>query len=631
MAAPILLDTRDTPIEVLAQVLNESFQNNTGITLSDLSQSPVATESIQSAIVESYLATASKSVVGTEQYDVIRPTMTICDGQILGPVSTSITTQIIQTTGNGLISQHSRNSTSPFQTGDIFEFPLVIRPGDFKITNDAPQNTIQGVQFFTTTVSGNPVLFEPGVTKDVSEWVYTLDSQNGPYYYGTEQDGFQVLMAIQLTGTPTPPISYNYTYALDWVKQPSTLNNSYTQEFTSVVMDSSLNTYTAFFSRTTSSSSSSQIVLVKMDSSGNIVWDTTQHTQFNSEVNSTARDERPCIVISESTSQIFLAYITNWAPYSETIHGGFDIRIVSVNTNTGNVLWTYRGSEINSSGNEDLASLSLSLNGSSLLVANSVRGNTSESNGVYQGTSTGYDDVIFAKLDLCGNHIWTTHSPVVNTTNTDIQPTITSDSLGNIYVAYISAGNVGGLGNSGSYDVYVIKADSSGGILGTFHPQGINTSVPDVMPKIQYSPYDNTLYLGHYTQFPFNVIITKLDLDCNVIWTENTLTNYDTTNEHLDITVDPTNGMCIFSYSATPNRPNNYDIIIGGIDPSGTVRFLENISGLQSINSGSELIPSIYAGAQDALAVAYRTNGVVEGSHSGSNDVVIAKLTKTPL
>lgn len=632
MSIPVLLDVRDTPIQLDYDILNSAFENNTGISSTNMTQPSESTESIRSAVEESYLATASRAVLGTEEYDVTQVSIPLTEQHIVDSVASSITPQSIQSIGNDLITQHSRSQTSPFQPGDTFHFLFNFRPGDFTITNDAPNNIREGVSFFTTSISDRPTLFGPGITRDISNWVYTLDSLNGPYYYGTEQSGFQVHMAIQLSGTieePSEPVSYNYTYTVDWVNQPSSLNTIYTQEYTSVVIDSNLYSYTAFFSRSTSSSSSSNIVLVKMDPCGNIVWDTTQNSQFNSNVNSTSRDERPSVALSESTGQLLLSYITLWAPYSETVYGGFDIRVVSVDISTGNVLWTYRGPEINTSGNEDRVRVATTINDSSFLLANSVRGNTSESNGAYQGTSNTYDDVIFSKLDLSGNHIWTTHSTIVNTTNTDIQPSITSDSSGNVYVAYISAGNVNNLGNDGSYDVYVVKASSSGTVLGVFHPQGVNTNTVDVVPSIQYSSYDDTLYLAHYTQFPFNVIITKLDLDCNVIWTENSQTNYTVTNEHLGITVDQFTGMCVFGYGATSNRPNNYDLIIGGIDPSGTVRFLTNFPELQS--SGSEILPSLHIGTQDSLVVAYQTTGAVSGTHSGSNDIVVAKLIKTPV
>jgi hypothetical protein len=258
----------------------------------------------------------------------------------------------------------------------------------------------------------------------------------------------------------------------------------------------------------------------------------------------------------------------------------------------------------------------------------SVRGNTSESGGVYQGTSTNYDDVIFAKFNLVtGAHIWTSHHSVMNTSNTEAHPSIATDTDGNIYITYMSLGSVNSLTSEGSFDIFFVKANTSGAVVSVNKLEGVNTNGTDIVPTLRYSSYDDTLYMCHSRYSPFDVVITKIAKDGNVIWTNSSDVNIDNVNEYIGMDVDQTNAMCVFAYSASPTRPGNYEIAVGMIDPSGTVRYLDRPEILQS--TSAEYNASVAVDWQGNVRIAYETEGSVNGGvYQGTRDIVVASLSR---
>lgn len=627
MAAPVLADITHFPIRIDESDMNAAYTQSQTISLVNASISDEAVDEIVNVLRESYKASSGAAIVNDPSVDVIYEEMlTLSSSYILNTIVQSMTSSAIQSLGSSLITQHMRDETSPFQAGDVYTFPFVVKPGDFTILNDAPYNKAFGVEFFNFEVDGRPIVSKPGDTTTISQWIYTADALSGPYYEGTAEDGFVVNMAIHLISS-TEPVSYDYTYNVDWVVQPLTLNSPYAQSWSSTVVDREFNTYVAFFSRSSSATNSSNLVIAKFDSSGNILWNTNENQAFQDAVNTAAyREENPNLILSDDTNQLIVAYMTTSTTAGT---GGGDSKIVSIDNHTASINWVYHGPEINSAYNDGTPELALSMIDNTVVLVHSVRGNTSESGGVYQGSSVNYDDIVFAKFDLLtGAHLWTTHHSVANTTATEVHPSIATDPNGNIYIVYMSSGDVNSLGSEGSFDIFFLKADSQGTVVSIQKLVGVNTNAPDVVPTLRYSSYDDTLYMSHYRQGPFEVVISKLTLEGDVMWTKTNGVNIDTVNEYVGMDVDKTNGMCVFAYSATPVRPGNYELTIGTIDPSGTVHYLERPSALQS--SGADYTPSVAITVDGNLRIAYESEGSVNGGvYQGSRDIVVASLSRT--
>jgi hypothetical protein len=91
-----------------------------------------------------------------------------------------------------------------------------------------------------------------------------------------------------------------------------------------------------------------------------------------------------------------------------------------------------------------------------IYVAYTTTGNVS--GGSFTG---GIYDIIVFKLDTNGNTLWTRQNNTFNTSLSDVSPSITSDLLGNVYVAYHADGIVSGHSNMGSTDIVVFKIGPS--------------------------------------------------------------------------------------------------------------------------------------------------------------------------
>jgi hypothetical protein len=619
---PVLADMTNYHIRIKDNIINQAYMENQGINVENLTISEEAIQYITHYVRESYKASSGKALTGDSTVDAIaEEIINITSLDILTSIAQSITSDKLQELGNVLISNHSRNTSYPFHQGDIYTFSLNILPNNFVVFNDSPNNVAHGTTFFNTTIDGKSILVSPQENVTISQWIYTIDAQLGPYYEGTAEDGFLIDMAFLVYEDDT----YNYVYDVIWAIQPTELNATYQQSWSTTTVDNSFNTYVAFYSRSSSSTNSSDLVVAKFDQSGNILWHTLNNVEFQTSANSTFREESPNIIVSEDTNQIIVAYMST----NTTGTGGGDSRIISLDKDTASVNWTYSGSEINSPYNDGTPKIALSISDNTIVLTASVRGNTSESDGAYQGASIDHDDIIFAKFNLTtGSHIWTKHHSVMNTSSTEVYPSVATDSDGNIYIVYMSLGSVNSLTNEGSFDIFFLKANIDGDIISITNLVGLNTNSTDIVPTLRYSSYDDTLYICHSRHSPFEIVITKISTDGNVIWSKgDSSVNIDVVNEYIGMDIDQTNGMCVFAYSASETRPGNHDITVGAVDPSGDVRYIEKPSILQSSNA--EYSPSVVVDSGGNVRIAYETEGSVNGGvYQGSRDIVITSLSK---
>lgn len=95
------------------------------------------------------------------------------------------------------------------------------------------------------------------------------------------------------------------------------------------------------------------------------------------------------------------------------------------------------------------------------------------------GTTTGNTDIAVFKLDSNGNFIWSRQAPIFNTTGLDLRPTIAHDIQNNIYISYHTTGTVSGGTNRGSSDIVIFKLDSDGTHLWNSQYPIFNTSAYD--------------------------------------------------------------------------------------------------------------------------------------------------------
>ena len=88
-----------------------------------------------------------------------------------------------------------------------------------------------------------------------------------------------------------------------------------------------------------------------------------------------------------------------------------------------------------------------------IFVTGSTRG------GLDGNIHSGNDDIFLVKYNSSGTKQWTKQ---LGTSSGDYGNDVTTDSSGNIYVTGYTNGGLDGNTNSGSYDIFIVKYNSSG-------------------------------------------------------------------------------------------------------------------------------------------------------------------------
>jgi len=79
--------------------------------------------------------------------------------------------------------------------------------------------------------------------------------------------------------------------------------------------------------------------------------------------------------------------------------------------------------------------------------------------GLDGNTNSGSFDIFLVKYNSSGTKQWTKQ---LGTSSGDYGNDVTTDSSGNIYVTGYTNGGLDGNTNSGSYDIFIVKYNSSG-------------------------------------------------------------------------------------------------------------------------------------------------------------------------
>jgi len=437
-----------------------------------------------------------------------------------------------------------------------------------------------------------------------------------------------------------------------WTCQNSTFNTSGSDVRPSITADYTGNIYVTYETSNVVSggttSGGTDIVVLKLDASGNIIW-TRQNSTFNTNVS----DSTPSISV-DNAGYAYVAYRTTGEVLGGTNTGGYDIIVFKLDTN-GNTIWTRQTSSFNTSGNDDNPLICVDSTGTIYVTYNS-------SGTISGGTSSGgTNDIVVVKMLSDSNKLhpislfqdfndlkiqnfieWTRQNSTFNTSSLDNKSSIVVDSLGNVYIVYDTDGTVSGGTNVGGRDIVVFKLDSNGNTLWTRQNFTFNTDQPDQLPSLSvdsscnvYIAYQTTGGIvsgGNYTGGAFDIIVYKLDTNGNALWTRQNSTfntsDYDSTPS---ISTDPT-GNTYVSYWTTNGivsggtNSGNHDIIVYKLDPNGNTLWTRQTNIFNT--SASDFHPSTSVDSYGNVYVAYYTTGTVSGGNytGGTGDIVVFKI-----
>jgi len=301
-------------------------------------------------------------------------------------------------------------------------------------------------------------------------------------------------ISISCTSSSSSSSSTDNTNTTTWTKQ---LGTSSIDKGYGVTTDSSGNIYVTGYTTGGLDGNTflgggvvlgGDIFLVKYSSSGTKQW--TKQL-------GTSSDDWGEGVTTDSSGNIYVTGGTGGGLDGNTSSGGYDIFLVKYNS-SGTKQWTKQmGTDDYEKGNGVTTDSS-----GNIYVTGSTSG------GLDGNTNSGSRDIFLIKYNSSGTKQWT------KTSSGGRGNSVSTDSSGNIYVTGDTYGGLDGNTNSGSYDIFLIKYNSSGtkqwtkqlGTSSGDYGNGVSTDSSD---NIYVTGYTNGDLDGNTNSGNFDIFLVK--------------------------------------------------------------------------------------------------------------------------
>ena len=466
-------------------------------------------------------------------------------------------------------------------------------------------------------------------------------SSSGTYYY----------FLSGMFGNTESSLSSPYTYVhnmsmitLSWIKQTGLFNTTTWDMWPTTGTDSSGNLYVLYTSQGTlsggTSMGSNDTAILKMDTNGNIVW-----IRQNRFMNTSGNDQFPTMKV-DSSGNIYVAYITSGTVSGGTNSGSNDIAVYKMDTN-GNVIWIKQQNLMNTTASDVFPAITFDSSGN-VFVSYYTIGTVS--GGTYLGNGSFIFNIVIFKLDINGNIVWIKETVPINTTSlTASDPSLATDSSGNIYIAYYGSGPVSSGTNSGGYDIMVAKLDTNGNVIWIKQQRAMNSTSNDQNPSIVVDMSGNVFVTyfasgttsGGVNSGGWDVVVFKLDTNGNVAWVrQNAVMNTSGNEQYPKIAVDSSGNIYVaYTTSATVSggtfMGGSSDIVFFKMDTNGNIIYIKQEGILNTTlddtyvpSADSPYGPSINVDSSSNIFISYLTNGAVSGgTFLGIYDIVVAKYS----
>ena len=303
---------------------------------------------------------------------------------------------------------------------------------------------------------------------------------------------------------------------------------------------------------------SEDIYVVKLDSSGNVVWTKTIGGSLTDGAGSIIQSSDGGYVVAGGTLSFGAGYA--------------DFYVVKLDS-SGNVLWT---KTIGGSNDDEAISIIQSSDGGYV-----VAGETSS-------FGAGGWDIYVVKLDSSGNVQWT---KTIGGSNDDEAKSIIQSNDG----GYVVVGRTWSFGAGYGYDFYVVKLDSWGNVVWT---KTIGGGDSDDANSVIQSSDGGYVVAGSTRSFTedVNIYVVKLDSSGNVVWTK---TIGGSSNDVALSIIQSSDGDYVLAGYTTSFGAGGEDFYVVKMDANGNVCFSQNITNYSvSSNVGSFSSPSTVAISQ---------------------------------
>jgi hypothetical protein len=225
-----------------------------------------------------------------------------------------------------------------------------------------------------------------------------------------------------------------------WVKQTPSFNSSVADNSPTITVDFDGNVFVGYVIQTAgiaipdgTATGSTDIALFKLDPEGNILW-----TKQSNEINTISPDTG-ISVMADYSGNLLIAYFTNVAITGGTVISGGTTETVTrkINGSDGSVLWSVQHPAINSNGNDYATKIAVD-NFNNAYVTYYLQSGTVDPAGTFMGTNAGGNqhDIVVYKISDSGVHQWSKQLVSFNSSGVDVYSNITLDNLNNVFVSY---------------------------------------------------------------------------------------------------------------------------------------------------------------------------------------------------
>jgi hypothetical protein len=255
--------------------------------------------------------------------------------------------------------------------------------------------------------------------------------------------------------------------------------------------------------------------IVKLDGSGNIIWNKLLGGNDNDNLCGILQTSDGGYIVGGSSQSSANGDVTG------ITHGFVDYWVVKLDA-SGNIVWNklYGGND-----NDKANSIQLTSDGGFIIAGESRSSATGDVTGINHG-GINPDDYWIVKLNASGNIVW---NKLYGGNNRDLAKSVQQTSDGGFIIAGSSQssanGNVTGI-NHGFTDYWVVKLDASGNIVWNKLYGGNSDDTPNSIAQTSDGGYviagfTNNSFNGNITAHSYGVPdfwIIKLDGSGNIIW-----------------------------------------------------------------------------------------------------------------
>ncbi len=385
----------------------------------------------------------------------------------------------------------------------------------------------------------------------------------------------------------------------------------------------------------------SDIITVKLNSSGNILWAKSSAGSGIEEAYDVTTDNSGNVIMTGYFGSPDITFGTT--SITNSAYGGYDIFLVKYDS-TGNLIWA---DSAGSTGNEAAYTISTD-NNENIYIAGGYT-SSSLSFGSETLSNQGLADIFVTKYNAAGAILW---AKCFGGTDNDEAYSISNDNSGNTYLTGYFSSNTIDFGSitltntsSGNSDIFITKLDVNGNVIWA---RGFGGSSYEAGNSIACDNNTNLYVTGSFLSSTINpggallnnqgnsdVFILKYSNDGNLIWAKSFGT--DAYEEGLSIKTDNSHNIIVTGYflGATLNFDNytvsnissgTNDMFLTKLNPDGFI-FWANRMGGAGNESGNGLFTdqsdNIYVtGGFDSPSIS--TAGTVL-TNAGSGDIFISK------